>query len=356
MTRTVEDIKNTLISYLNINNSPLTDFSTGSVNNTLIRSISALQLEQDVLLNDLQNNIHLSKSPGIYLDSKVADFGITRKAATYAIGNILVKDTTKVGINSVLTNLSNNNQYVITNSNNVVNSYNELSYTVKSVSPGLSYNLIANSKLTYLQDTTVSITVGNVRLDDLTVVGDISGGSDLESDSNLLNRFLSTLLDTRFSTPNAIKSFLLSQTNIIYASIDNPFPGHLTIWFASAIVFTSLDISNLKQSIQSYLPAGITFDLLPLQRQYISLNLSISINNTLSKDDICTKLTADVNNWFNSLSVNQSFDPQLLLNYLNSINFSFISNIQYQTSINTVTALPDHLISIGNLLFTFDNA
>lgn len=354
MTRTINDITESFISNLKANNSPLNDFNPSSVNSTLIRSIAALQLEQDILLEELQNNIYLSKSPGIYLDNKVKDFGVTRKLATFASGSILAKNSLGLNIGAILTDLNTNNQYIITSSNSVLNKFGEASYLIKSTSTGSRFNLPANSKLTYVQNTSISIVVGNIRLDNLSVIGDISGGTDLESDSKLLNRFLYTILDTRYSTPNAIKSFLLSQSNISFVSIDNPFPGHLIIWFESSNILTNSDISNLKQSIQNELAAGITFDFLPIQRQYIDLNVLI---NTIikTKDDVSNKLTADINTWFDNLSVNESFDPNVLLNYLNSVNFSFISNISFRDKTSPVVCLPDNLISINSLLFTFNN-
>lgn len=354
MTRTLEQIRQSFISNLIINNSPLTDFSPSSVNTSLIRSISALQLEQDILINDLSNNFNLSKSPGIYLDNKVADFGMLRKPASYATGNILVKNTIGLALNTVLVDLNTNNQYIVVASNYTVNKFGEISYSIKSTSPGSKYNLPSNTKLTLLENLNLSIVVGTIRLDNLDVIGDLSTGSDIESDPDLLNRFISTILDTRFSTVNSIKSLLLNQSNIIYVSIDNPFPGHIIIWFESNIVFVNSDINNLKQLIEDELPIGITFDLLLVQRQSVNINLLVRTDNR-SRDDIANKLTQDIISWFSTLNVNESFDPQVLLNYLNSVNFGFISSIAYNDNPTVIIPDPDNLLSLGDLLFTFNN-
>jgi hypothetical protein len=354
MTRTLNQIQQSFISNLILNNSPLTDFSPSSVNTTLIRSIAALQLEQDILLNDLNINIDLSKSPGIYLDNKVNDFGIVRKPATYATGSVLIKNTLGLSNNSVLTDLNTNNQYIIVSSNYILNKFGEASYLIKSTFPGSKYNLPANSKLTFLDNPDVSIIVGTTRLDNLEVVGGLTTGSDKESDADLLNRFLYTILDKRFSTTNALKSVLLNQSNITFVSIDNPFPGHITIWFESNVVFLNSDIINLKEIIQAELPLGITFDLLMIQREYVSINLLITLT-TKSRDDVVNKLTLDIKDWFSNLNVNEPFDPQVLLNYLNSVNFSFIPPVTYRDNPTIITPASDHLISLGNLLFTFNN-
>ena len=354
MTRTLDQIRQSFISNLIVNNSPLTDFSPSSVTNSLIRSVAALQLEQDILLDELGNYINLSKSPGVYLDNKVADFGLLRKASTYATGNILVKNNAPLSIGAILTNLTNNNQYTVLSSNFIVNKYGETSYVIKSTAPGNKYNLPSNSKLTLLDNPDISIIVGTTRLDNLDVVGGLSNGSDKESDTDLLNRFIFTILDRRFSTANSIKSFLLNQPNITFVSIDNPFPGHITIWFESSVVFTNTDILNFKQSIQSQLPIGITFDLLLVQRQYININLLITVN-TQTKDAVSNKLTVDINSWFSNLNVNEIYDSQVLLNYLNSVNLNFIPSIAYNDKPILVTPTPNYLISLGNLLFTFNN-
>lgn len=354
MPRNIDQIATSFISNLKLVNSPLTDFSPSSVNLALIRSIAALQLEQDILLDNLNTTSNLSTSTGIYLDNKVKDFGIVRKTSNYATGYILVK-TAFLALNSILTDINTNNQYTVVSSPSLANKFGEVSYLIKSISTGSKYNLEANSKLLYLQNPNINIIVGQYRLDNLDIVGDIKGGADTETDSLLLNRFVSTLLDSRYSTSSFIKSFILNQSNITFVYIDNPFPGHLTIWFESSVVFTNSDINNLNQLIEDQVPAGVTFDVLVIQRQFITINLLIN-NSIKNKDDVSTKLTEDVNSWFDQLKINESFDPQLLLTYLNSVNFSFLPSITLKDNPGIITCLPDNLISLGSLLFTFNNA
>ena len=353
--RTFEDIRAQFVANLIKENSPLTDFTSSSVNTTLIRSIGALQLEQDLLLKNLQTQMFIETSDSTYLDAKLKDFGLKRKIATKSNGTVLVKPNvgTSLGINSVLTNTVNGNQYIVTEELNSVNTYGEVLFAIQSVSTGNTYNAPANTKLLFTVNPSLIVTVGFSRVDSTNVVGNLTGGSNNESNEAFISRFINTFTGARFSTTSAIKSFVLNEPNITAVSIQNPFPGHLTVWFETATVFTNANILNLKQSISQELPAGITFDLLTINRQFVDIHIIVNLNNNLeiNKDVLINKLKSDISSWMRLLDVNQTFEPSFLLQYVNNINNNLIS---YPNELTSVSALPDRLISLANTIITFE--
>jgi hypothetical protein len=321
--RDITQINNQFISNLILNNSPLTDFTPGSVNSTLIRSIAALQLEQDILIEDLKNQMYLNTSDTTFLDNKLSDFGLTRKPATFASGYILVKPnstTTSLSVNTILVNLNNGNQYIVDSGLRSTNFQGEQSYSIKAVTSGKSFNVASNTKLSLATDPSLSIIVGRIRTTDGVVQEGITNGFNIETDSEFIKRFIAVTTGTRFSTTAAIKSFILSQTSITFVSIDNPFPGHLIIWFESSIVFTNTNIVNLRAIIQEQLPAGISFDIKPIQKQLINLDFKIT-GVVTNKDKITSKIISDIDNWNSTLNVNETFEANKLLTYLNNVNY-----------------------------------
>lgn len=353
--RTLDEIRAQFIANLIKENSPLTDFTSSSVNNTLIRSIGALQLEQDLLLENLKTQMFIESSDPVYLNDKLQDFGLTRKVATKSNGTVLVKPNvgSSLSINAVLTNTVNGNQYIVTEALNSVNTYGEVLFAIQSVSTGNTYNAPANTKLLYTTNPSLVVTIGFSRVDSNNVVGNLTGGSDTESNEAFISRFINTFTGARFSTTAAIKSFVLNQPNITAASIQNPFPGHLTVWFEAATVFTNANILNLKQSILQELPAGITFDLLTINRQFVDIHIVVNLNNNIdiNKDVLINKLKSDISNWMKLLDVNQTFEPSFLLQYLNNINNNLIA---YPKELTSIPALPDRLISLANTIITFE--
>jgi len=353
--RDLTQIKDQFISNLILQNSPLTDFTPGSVNSTLIRSIAAVQLEQDVLLEDLKNQMYLNTSDGTYLDSKLKDFGLIRKQATFANGFILMKPnsiTNALALNTILLNPVSGNQYQVTSGLRSINNEGEQSYAIQALDSGKEYNVNVNTKLVLATDPSLYIVVGRIRTTEGVVQEGISNGFNRETDNEFIRRFISTTTGTRFSTTAAIKSFILNQSNITFVSIDNPFPGHLIIWFESSITFTNVNLLNLRAVIQEELPAGISFDLKPIQKQLLTINLRIN-NNVINKDRVTSKLINDVDNWNNTLNVNETFEADSLLNYLNSVNFGLIPEITYLTEISNIVPAADTLISINNVTLTF---
>lgn len=351
--RNLDQVTQQIISSLLLQNSPLTDFTIGSVNRTLIRSIASVQLEQDALLKQLEDNILLLSGDSNILDKKLSDFGITRIPASFATGVVLFKPKeSNVNLfNTILTDLSTGNQYSVTSSVKYVNYLGEQAFDVIALNTGSNYNLDAGTKLTASFDSSLSILVGSNRTADGVLTGDISNGVDKETDQELTQRFINLVTGTRFSTSLALRDFVLSQNNITFVSIDNPLPGYINIWYDSSIPFTTLNVDNLRNTISNEIPAGVQFNLKSVTKQLVDIKLRIS-NFNGSSDTFRLKLQNDIKAWFINLNVNEVFNPNSLLSYLNTVNYN-VASLELEGIQTLVTPLPDNLITVNDIYLTF---
>lgn len=86
--RTADELFSEWLTYLNKLESPITDFSSGSVARTLAQAFCMMESQQTLIANLLQSNMYLATASGPALDLKAADWFVTRKPAIRAAGII----------------------------------------------------------------------------------------------------------------------------------------------------------------------------------------------------------------------------------------------------------------------------
>lgn len=86
--RTADELFSEWLTYLSKLESPITDFSSGSVARTLAQAFCLTESQQTLVANVLQSNMYLATATGAALDLKAGDWFVTRKPAVQAAGKI----------------------------------------------------------------------------------------------------------------------------------------------------------------------------------------------------------------------------------------------------------------------------
>jgi uncharacterized phage protein gp47/JayE len=86
--RTADELFSEWVTYLSKLESPITDFSSGSVARTLAQAFCLTESQQTLVANILQSNMYVATASGAALDLKAGDWFVTRKPAIRATGVI----------------------------------------------------------------------------------------------------------------------------------------------------------------------------------------------------------------------------------------------------------------------------
>lgn len=86
--RTADELFSEWLTYLSKLESPITDFSSGSVARTLAQAFCLTESQQTLVANVLQSNMYLATASGAALDLKAGDWFVARKPAVQAAGTI----------------------------------------------------------------------------------------------------------------------------------------------------------------------------------------------------------------------------------------------------------------------------
>lgn len=315
--RSIPEILRSFFRSLQLNNSPLTAIAPGDGVYTLGRAISAMQADQDILLNTLVQNASIASAKGVYLDKWVANFGITRKSATVATGSVLLLSNSanaSVPAQTVFTEPNTGVQVLILSStSSTVVPFIEQRIDVTVLTVGAQGNLTAGTKLISPEFPDMRILVGTHRDQDGSVCGDLKGGRDTELDSDLISRAINLILTQRFSTKDAIKARLLLEPSLTYVSIASPLPGIIQLWVDGTNELVTPELNRLKSIVENIKPVGTTVTIEKLVKAFVDVNIFVvPSDRTTDLDDLTRSISAVARQFFNNLEVNEPYSKAAL--------------------------------------------
>jgi uncharacterized phage protein gp47/JayE len=312
----IDSIKRTLDSL----GSPMAKFSSYSNLYILFRAIATVVVEQDVRLKEIIDSSFISTATGSYLDRRAADFGMYRLKGSYTTGSVLVKGpSVALSRGTILYTSDQTYQYEVGSSVTIPSTI-EAVLTIKALGIGGEYNLPQGTFLYSNLYPNHSFVVGRYR-DPITrvVVGSLSNGSSVESDSEFRSRIGSKLSGglSQTGTIRSIREELLKLPYLtrVYIKEHTPITGYFTIFIDTQDSELIKTISSLVQSIK---PIGVAFLVRPLRTKAIDVSVEVIVNN-YQEGSISTVINRTLSSYFSSLSLGASINPTYIRDALISI-------------------------------------
>jgi len=294
-----------------IKNKPeLNDFSTGSVVYTLGRAVSATVLE-------VYNDIEILRNSGLLFSDNISTElvssispALIRGQGTKAKGYLLVNSLTSSNITitpgSIITHPRTLKQYkIIETENTIITPIVEFRLEVEALEIGLESNLPAGTNLISIEYPRIVFIVGSTRDINYKPVGDITGGTSIESIESYRQRIENSLLNNRVTQKQVlINNLALQYPDITHISIQTIANGLITIWINSPIIYTSNQLNIMNNNIQEFLPIGVYSQVKQQIHRIVSVRLLVyeELSNSLI-----------------------SFIQQLVTNYINNKAGRFVS-------------------------------
>lgn len=341
----LEEIKLSLVSQ----NSILSNFIIGSNLYIIFRAISEVLSRRDLRIEEAISALSVFTAEGEELDSLALIYGLNRNLGTKAKGYVLI-DNYSGGIKkgNVIETMDSSKQYVILE-DVLLDSISKRAVYVESALAGERFNILSGTKLKSLSLPTASIYVGKELNQTNVFKGVISGGSDRESDLDFRVRVLS-LLQKGFLVKGSyldLLTLLVDEYPGLEFNLleDYPTPSVLTLFISQGIDTLYQD---LMLFLKNNLPVGVRYQVVPLQYEYIDLEIDVVANISSDLDFIREEIISVCNIYFNSREVGNIFTKNELLGFLNARISVQSININYPIE-NIVVPSSNRKIKLNNL-------
>ncbi len=348
--RTIDEIIERARSVLQSENSELAAFPPYGNLYAIFRAIGTLVAEQDTKLNIIDDSLFLNTATGTALEQKAAEFGVSRLSGTSAVGDVIViGDNTTIPINTVLTDPTTNFQYrtlsrVISRSNRAVVNVESLQRTV---SANVEAGIILRSSLFPAAQFIVGSTYNPIS--DL-YEGNISGGSERESDTELRSRTESVIRSIATGNRISIRETAINTSGISRVTVADNTPS---LGFFTVYVDTRNQdiIRNLQINIDNVKPIGTAV----LIRSFTIVDIDIIVNVTVRSTEDTNELIEELENslavYVDDLTIGSVLTKEGIAGTL--LRNSRVINVEVISPTSSETVRDNQLFSLRNVQFRF---
>lgn len=351
MAKTIDEILEDIRIVLTQEESELATFPDYGNLYTIFRSVASVVSEQDSQLDTIYESLFINTANNENLNKKAEEFGLSRQEGTKAVGSVVVESSDptstdrKISIKTgtILLNPYTNKQYTILDSVTVNTSRTVVS--VESVEASSSSNLESGTKLISNFYRNIDFTVGD-SFNRITnqYEGDITGGSERESDTDLRDRVLNAVRVRQSSTKEALEitARLVQGVTSVVVEENIPAVGYINVYIDN----NDFNILNeVKLRVQEIKPLGIIIEVKAFENVPININVNISL---FSKTNLNTKnneIRNSITNFVSSLGT--VFSKETLAGTL--LNNNTISNVEVIAPTTSLTITNKQRFSTGSI-------
>lgn len=338
-TKRLSDILTRLIDVTTARTSQLTDYTPGSVIRSIYEAV-AMELETYYVLQE--ENITWGIEHGV-LDS----FGFSRREAKAAYGNVTVRFYSSASAGTVLpkgmTFYSSDDQYPQTYT--LQQAYNvpvgDVSATVQvfCTQVGAVGNIPAG-KIDSVSNSTTGVSYVSNN-------SDFNTGSDEESLAGIRSRF-QAYVDTRGRATVKAMDYAARRVEEVTGVYVYEEVGKITVYAHDANGELPQDVlTAVVASEENYRPAGIPWEVKPVDKKEIDLDVKISVTNPiLVPDDFEDKLTQMLTSYLNTFSADRDLVISDVLTRV--MNYSpLIYDADILTPEDNVVIEPNEIVRAG---------
>jgi len=281
---TVSEIVNRMITRMTAS-SNVTDYTPGSNIRTIFETIALFVEYLQFLIEETYRSFYIDTASAADLDSRVQDFGISRKPSKNATG--IIKFQRNTPADSTFTIFSG---VQISTQPDVFG--NTISYELDNDVTFVSGSVEATGRITCLisgpegnvaSGRIVNITSSIPGVDAVINEAPVSDGASSETDDQLRTRLPIHINGLKKSNEDAIRAAILSIPGITLVGLreNNPLPGYITIYVSNESgQLTEDQLTQIKQAAENSAAFGIQTSVVTPTVEYIAIELDIEYDET----------------------------------------------------------------------------
>lgn len=306
--KTFDQIVTDIEQYLADNQSKLTDWNPGSIVRTFAEAIAFVLSDLYQRLADDLKQAFIETSEGEYLDKKVADIGVTRKAATKAEGTVTFSRSSPAPSDIVIPagtrvrtqvdSWGNSQTFVTKETVTLIAGQSSVDVDVIAEVPGAAGNVTAHSVSVIVDPINGIETVDNANA--------FSGGTNEETDDELRARAITYLLGLAKATPAAIKAGALSVPGVKSATIieNDPSPGYVKVYVADESGTATQQLLNVVDAeLENYRGIATVINVYSPQPVSVSLTLTVTVETGHDAATVRTDVQTALQSYLNGLEM-----------------------------------------------------
>lgn len=221
----------------------------------LARIIARNENSRDYDRTMAYSDAYVATATGMALSKAVRTAGIDRLKGTRAVGKVKITKKSGAGQIIIPPNMeikSNNLVYATTNSSAVIMNADNMDFEIASVDVGSDFNLTNGAKF----DTVLNI----IGIEKIVAITDVEGGTDVESDQSLRNRYFRRMGSTTNSSLRGIISAVEAVNGVTRVSGDENVTDSVKDGLKphSYIIYVNGGVEQeIGEAIMNTKPAGI---------------------------------------------------------------------------------------------------
>lgn len=287
----------------------INDFTVGSVARTMVEA-EALEIEK--LYYYSLENLKQAIDEGV-----TTAFGFTRKKATYAYGNVLVRLTAPLPQDLII---DRGSLFYSTNPNYQQQYRTNIAYRIPKGSQSFTIAVYCTVIGTYgnIPENTINRSTDIGELVSVTNPEAFNTGTDEENPEAAKVRFRQMIQSLAMGTNQSLVYAAESVPNVAGASLFESTYGAVVIYAHDANGNLSRDLQQeIADRLVEYKPAGIKVFVMPTHKSVVTLDISVEVSDsTLESDSFLDMIRQSMSDYINTLTVG---DPLYKSNIIQKI-------------------------------------
>lgn len=287
----------------------INDFTTGSIARTMVEA-EALEIEK-LYYYTLENLKHAID------ESVTTAFGFTRKKATYAYGNVLVRLSAPLAQDLVI---DRGTLFYSTNPNYQQQYRTNVAYRIPKGSQSFTIVVYCTVIGSYgnIPENTIDQSTDIGGLVSVTNPESFNTGTDEENPEAVKIRFRQMIQSLSMGTNQSLVYAAESVPGVAGASLFESTYGAVVIYAHDANGNLSYDLQQaVADKLVAYKPAGIKVFVLPTHKSVVALDIEVAVNDTtLEQDSFLELIKQTLSEYINTLTVG---DPLYKANIIQKV-------------------------------------
>ena len=336
--QTYEVIKQRILDNINID----IDKREGSFTSNMVAPLVEELAKAYINMGDILSLGFIDDTFDTYLDKRVGEFGVYRKAGTKAIGEVKVEGQDGLTISNGDIVKANDLYFTVLNDIELPN--DNILY-VEANEVGYKYNLLANTEFELVEK--------NNKVTRLYNESDFINGVDVETDEDLRKRFVKIVNNPSTSgNKNHYEEWALEVNGVGRAVVYPLWNGNGTV----KVMIVGNDnkpateeiVENCKLHIEENMPIGCSLTVTTPTSLNIIINASIELKEGYTLDDIQTDFENSLNEYLKDVTTELTYSKiyGLLANHL---GIEDISNLLINDNNINISIAEDKIINISEI-------
>ena len=336
--QTYEVIKQRILDNINID----IDKREGSFTSNMVSALAEELAKAYINMGDILSLGFIDDTFDTYLDKRVGEFGVYRKAGTKAIGEVKVEGSE----GAVITNgtLIKANDLYFTVLNDIELPNDNILY-VEANEVGYKYNLLANTEFELVEK--------NNKVTRLYNESDFINGVDVETDEDLRKRFVKVVNNPSTSgNKNHYEEWALEVNGVGRAIVYPLWDGNGTV----KVMIVGNDnkpvteeiVENCKLHIEENMPIGCQLTVITPTNLNIIINASIELKEGYELEDVKADFENSLNEYLKDVTTELTYSKVygLLANHL---GIEDISSLLVNDNNINISIAEDKIINISEI-------